>query len=189
LLIVSTADASPFALRLTYTHDEYVRGLRAAYDRVTPLGFVSTFVVIAVIVTLVLLAFTTPRPSAMAATAELLAVAAAAFAAAAFIRWLVGYLGLRLYRSKPSAWQTLTVTASAESLELEGFGRRIVAPWNRIRGVVLRGDLFLISLPDRSVHFIPERALVENGVQDSFRNLLQSRLGLRARIAPVDARR
>lgn len=178
-----SANPSPLTLQFSYTPSEYVRGMRASYDHLARIGLTPALALIGLLTAIVSLAMTHPRPSPPWATAQILLNAAFGVAFALIFKFVLGYLGLRIYRSKPRDWQTLTVRASGESLELDGLGRTIVAPWERIRRLDQRDDLYLIVLPNRSVHFLPERPLAEQGLLEAFRTLAEEKLGSRAHLS------
>ena len=176
-------DPPLLTLQFKYAPGEFVRGMRATYDRLARIGLVPALALIGLGTALVMLAFTSPRPSLAWGLAQIAISVSLGVAFALAWRLLVGHLGLRLYHSKPQNWQTLTVRASNDSLQLEGLGRTIVASWERIRGVDQRGDLYLIVLSNRSVHFIPERPLVEQGLLNDFRAVVRAKLGSRAHLS------
>jgi hypothetical protein len=175
-------DQSPLTLQFIYAPREYVRGLRAAYDHLARIGLVPAFALIGFSIALVSLVLAKDRSSLSFALIQILVSVALGVAFAVLTKLLIGYLGLRVYQARPPDWQTLTVRASAEVLELHGLGRTITAPWSRIRCIAQRGDLYLIVLPNRSVHFLPERPFAGAGLLSRFRALMREKLGDRARL-------
>ena len=174
-------------VQFRYTQAEYRRGMHASYGRGAWLGLVPLSAISTALLTLV--RFGWPRTVGYVELLILIASAAVLGALLGAVgQWAIGWVSWWYYNRRPAEWQTVAVALSPTAICIQGVGRRIEVPWSTLRAVEERIGLYLLVLPNRSVHFVPRRAMSQTpGTDETFRKLARAHLADRALLAEAGA--